>query len=127
MPDQENPCLKPQLKAFPSEFPIDAAKAVGNAILTKSFSVDLIEPIYDLIGFGLGMVFGGSAPFPKPTVSGISASEEAVGQMLVDSSEHLVGDSEPMQSKGALPWNIILPILFQIITKLLSGEKPAES
>jgi hypothetical protein len=88
----------PPLQAFPTTFPADAAAKIGQAILSKSFGKDLIEPIYDLSGYFLGLIFGSTTPFPKPALSFAAtygdddAAYAQVGHMLVGAANaHQVG------------------------------------
>lgn len=118
--------------AFPTEFPSDAAAKIGQAILAKTFTVDLIEPIYTLIGFGLGKLFGSGSPFPKPTFgAGIEPdlTHDQVGDILMAASDGCSVQHEGKPVYGALdtkalPWKSIVSVLFTILQGLLLAEQP---
>lgn len=134
MSDDQEP--KPTPASFPTEFPADAARAIGNAILTRSFTSALIEPLYDLIGYGLAQVFRANAPFPKPVVSynpyagvaaetGLAVNEAAVGSILANAADetHNVG-AVAGRNVDKLPWGAILKVLLKLAAGLLLAEKP---
>ena len=112
------------VKAFPTEFPKDAAAKIGAAILAKDFSFDLIEPAYDLLGYALGRVFGSSKPY-VPTVGATAEdlSDEALAAMLQDAAS-LPRSVAPKAAESthdvdAIPWGLVILLAQRIIADLL--------
>lgn len=132
-----------KLTAFPTTFPADAASKIGHAIVTKAFSTDLIEPLYDLIGFGLGRLFGSSTPSPVPVPvptgrtfgAGLEEDHAAqaehvlqVGDMLnaaADAHRYATATAEGGDKFEALPWGTILSVLVTILQGLLLAVEPS--
>jgi len=117
--------------AFPTSFPADAASKIGQAILAKQFTTDLIEPIYDLIGFGLFKLFGQGGPptpFPRPTLGAAAPGEsdvEEVGRMLSAACEQHDDGLKAAPNVAALPWGQILSALFTILQGLFLAVGPS--
>lgn len=111
--------------AFPTEFPRDAAAKIGAAILARSFSLDLIEPAYDLLGYALGRVFGSSEPF-VPTVGSAreSLSDDDLAAMLRDAAEAKprVADDGTGNDVGAIPWGLVILLVQRVITEILKRK-----
>lgn len=120
------------VSSYPTDFPSEAASKIGQAILAKSFTLDLVEPIYDLVGFGLYKLLGSGSPFPKPTFgAGIEPelSHEQVGDILMAASDGCSVQHEGKTVYGAidtkaLPWKSILGVLFTILQGLLLSQEP---
>lgn len=127
--------------AFPTEFPTDAARKIGQAILTKTFSAALVEPIYDLVGFGLYQLFGTSAPFPNPMpgpgplpktfAAGLPCGDdeiERVAHMLNAACDRHAAAAGThvfnVPALSALPWGTVLNVLFTILQGLLLAAQP---
>jgi hypothetical protein len=142
----------PPLQAFPTTFPADAAAKIGQAILSRSFGKDLIEPIYDLVGYGLGLILGSNAPFPKPAMATTYGDDEVtyqqVGYILTGAANAHQADVEPSafdrarvaaglvsqgqadaqrmtQAVEGLPWGTILQVLWTILQAIRASEQPA--
>ena len=112
---------------FVTEFPTQAVSAVGKAIISGNYSLALAFPIIKTAEFGLSLVasegLAAAAPEAEPL------TEEQVGNMLCAAADAHEGGFSAGSTEGraALPWNIILPILVQILAKLLAGKTPTES
>lgn len=111
--------------AFPTEFPTDAAKAVGNAILNKSFDRTLLEPAYDLQGFAEYCLVGSDAPFPKPTVQstpGLGLHDDDLARRLIETAD-LGPDGDGRGVKAMpIPWGQVLSLLLSLIQGALASE-----
>jgi hypothetical protein len=124
--------------AFPTEFPSDAAAKIGKAILSQTFTVDLIEPAYDLLGY-IAYRLLVATPFPKPTVSSnpgdlpaddFDHTDEQVGRMLVEAGERhavsatLGADGDKEGVLALLPWKTIAQMAANILLGLLLAAEP---
>lgn len=128
--------------AFPTTFPAEAAKKIGQAILARHFTKDLIEPLYDLIGYGLFSLGLGSLPSPTPEpptpaddakkafslddLHGMEceADTEAVGRYLLAASDSHAFGAAP--NAKVLPWGTIMGALLTILQGLILafGDSP---
>lgn len=128
MPDEST---APSYGHMPTEFPAEAAAVIGRAIMAKKFTLDLVEPLYDLVGYGLRMLViggGGRPVFGAGLESGLD--EDAVGQLLIDAAEGVRDGGGPNYAASpasgddpateAVPWAIVLPILMPILSQLVS-------
>ena len=114
------------LGAFPSDFPSDAVAKLTQAFLGGKLTPDVAEPIYDLVGYFLGRVFGSSEPAPRPKLSAspesLAAAEE-IGRACEDYASAfraLMGDDARGEvDLEAIPWGLLIPLAARIIKILL--------
>jgi hypothetical protein len=110
---------------FPTEFPADAAKAIGNAILSRTFDKTLVEPAYDVVGYGLYLAVGASGLPPRPPVPLSTASVEPadadeVARQLIVAAED-AGDDDGLRALP-IPWGQVISILLSLIQGVLVSE-----
>jgi hypothetical protein len=138
--------------AFPTVFPADAAKQIGQAILNRQFTLALIEPLYDLIGYGFHALGLGALPSPTPTppvpadpaakmytmgdfgLEQPDSDHELVGRYLLAAAEvhhprysaTAIDATAAAEAAKALPWGSILSVLLTIIQGLVLalGKNP---
>lgn len=113
---------QPEFAAFPTEFPREAAARIGRAIIAKEASIGLAEDAYDLVGYALGRLLSGRV---KPTFgSPIAAySDDDLATLLIDTAEP--GDgfaATDDDGVGAIPWTLLLPILFRLIERVVAKK-----
>lgn len=105
--------------AFPTEFPAAAAARIGNAIIGKAVTADLIEPAYDLLGYVLGRIFGTSSEV-KPTFGGGLHTDEDLAALLVSAAESGPGFAASGEDGlEAIPWTLVLPLLLKLIGRFV--------
>lgn len=119
---------QPTQSAFPTEFPAIAAAKVGRAILAKTWTADLAEPLYELVGYFLGRMLAADS---RPTFgAGIApAVEDDIGEMLIEAGRPTVVDAEGFAAApfdlALIPWDVVLPLLIAMLKRIIDVPKAA--